>query len=163
MKNKRIDGFTLVELMIVVAIISIFSTMAIPNFQNRIIQTQIKESFNITEPFKEVIENYHTKHGRFPSNNQEAGIPEPDKLVGNYVRSVEWKNGTFHVYLGNRINAHVKNKVLSIRPALVPNSPQSPLAWLCGNAEAVDGMEAAGTNETDVIRQYLPIECRSWK
>lgn len=76
---------------------------------------------------------------------------------------MELETGALQVSLGNRINAHVKDKVLSIRQAVVIDSLKSPISWVCGNAEVADGMSARGENSTSIIRQYLPFECRSWK
>lgn len=156
-------GFTLIELMIVIAIISIFATMALPNFQDRIIQTQIRESFQITESLKASVEAYYRLHKKFPLDNKTAAIPLPEHLIGNYVKRVTLKEGALHILLGNRINAQIKGQTLSIRPVVVSENPSSPIAWICGDAEAVDGMQSIGENETSIIPQYLPIQCRSWK
>ena len=65
---------------------------------------------------------------KMPSGNQEAGLPNPEKIVGNYVTSVSVKGGAITITLGNRVNANVPGKTVTMRPAIVngtgcPNSP----------------------------------------
>ncbi|MCK5719149.1 MAG: pilin [Thiomargarita sp.] len=156
-------GFTLIELMIVVAIIGILGTMAIPTYQDFIIRAQINEAMNLSEVAKKSITKYYIDNQTFPANNQMAAISKPEHLIGNFVTRVEVKNGAIHVTLGNRINAHVEAKVLSLRPAFVTASPNNPISWLCGYAEPVNGMTAVGKNETTVPSLYLSPACRTWK
>ncbi len=160
---NRQRAFTLIELMIVVAIMGILSTIALPTYQSRVIRNQISEAVIIAEELKMQINAHYKKTRQFPVNNAAAGLPNASKLIGNYVTRIEIDNGAIHVHLGNRINAHVKDKVLSFMPAVVEGSPESPIAWLCGYAEAVDGMKAAGKNNTDVPPLYLDMHCRSWR
>jgi len=158
----KIKGFTLIELMIVVAIIGILATMSVPTFQDRIIRAQISEALTLTEGIKKTITEYYSFTQQFPLNNQEANLPKPEHLIGNFIKSMSIEKGAIHVKLGNRINSRIAGKMLTLRPAVVSGSPTSPISWLCGNAKAVNGMEAVGENKTNVPELYLMIECRTW-
>jgi type IV pilus assembly protein PilA len=83
-------------------------------------------------------------------------------LFGNFVTGIQVKEGAIHITLGNRINAHVEGKVLSLRPATVAANPGSPISWVCGYAEPVNGMTAIGENNTTVPSLYLSLACRAW-
>lgn len=161
MKFSR--GFTLIELMIVIAIIGMLSVMAMPTYHNYVIRTQISEALELGQSAKSMIVEYYSQQQQFPAHNAAAQLPEPKQFIGNYVKSVEIEQGAIHVYLGNRINTLVADKVLSLRPAYVEGSPLTPIAWLCGQAEPVDGMKAQGENKTTIPPAYLPPSCRSWK
>jgi type IV pilus assembly protein PilA len=158
---KTQSGFTLIELMIVIAIIGVLATMAMPSYQDRFIRTQIVEAMNLAEFAKEGVTAYYRANKRMPKSNAEAGLPPADKIVGNYVTSLEVNDGAIHVKLGNRINKNAAGKMLSLRPAAVAAFPQVPLAWNCGAAEAPAGMKMFGSNQTSLPVQYLPVDCRS--
>ena len=160
---KLKPGFTLIELMIVIAILSILSSMAIPTYQDFIIRAQIQEAINLSDSVKKTIAEYYVTYQKFPSNNQAAGVPKPEHLIGNFVTSIQIKEGAIQITLGNRINAHVNGKVLSLRPAIVTANPNSPISWLCGYAQAVNGMTAIGENNTTVPSLYLSPTCRTWQ
>jgi len=157
------SGFTLIELMIVVAIIGILGSMAIPTYQDYIIRAQIHEAINLSEGVKKSITDYYVTNQRFPTDNTMAGVPQSAHLIGNFVTGIQVKEGAIHITLGNRINAHVKDKVLSLRPSTVTANPSSPISWLCGYAEPVNGMDANGENNTTVPSLYLSPACRTWK
>jgi len=160
---KRQPGFTLIELMVVVAIIGILSTIALPTYQDYVIRGQITEAMNMADGVKRAIGEYYMAKKRFPADNRAAGVPAADKLIGNYVRRIDVVNGAIHISLGNRINALASDKVLTLQPAVVEGSPASPLAWLCGYAEPVEGMKAQGDNRTSLPSSYLSPACRAWR
>lgn len=153
-------GFTLIELMIVVAIIGILASIALPAYQDYTMRAQVVEGLTLTSVAKPKIAEFYESKGRFPKNNNEAGLPEGKYLIGNYVTSIAIENGAIHVTLGNKINSTLNGKVLTIRPQFVKESPITPLAWLCGSADVVNGMTAAGDNKTNVADMHLPAVCR---
>jgi len=152
-------GFTLIELMIVVAIIGIMATFALPSYQERIIKTQIQEGLEIAAPVKAAEAQYYAKYKRLPADNASLGLPAPDKFVGNYVRRVEVENGAIHITFGNRINRNASGKKLTLRPAIVEDAPIVPIAWVCAKAKVPEGMNALGGNATDLPDHLLPLDC----
>jgi type IV pilus assembly protein PilA len=158
MKNN--SGFTLIELMIVISIISILATMAVPSFQDQIIRTQVKESYQLCQFMMDSIETYYKEKATFPRNNDAAGLPGQDKIVGNYVEKVSVSKGTIHITLGNRVNKHVSGKVISIRPAIVKDEPLVPIAWVYGYASVPKGMTVMDTNQSDIKPRFLPVNSR---
>ena len=158
MKHK---GFTLIELMIVVAIIGILASIAIPAYQDYTIRAQVVESFSITGELKLSIQDFYKDRGRFPANNEEAGVPDAKYLIGNYVRSVEVVDGAMHVKFGNHVNSQLLEQVLTIRPIFVSGSPSSPISWTCGYRTPPEGMEAVGDDRTTLSNTHLPSSCRS--
>lgn len=162
MKQQN-SGFTLIELMIVVAIIGILSTMAVPTYQNSVIRTQVSEALNLSTSIKAAVTEYYQMRKHFPTNNQTLGLADSQHFMGNFVTAISVEDGAIHIHLGNRINALAKGKVLSLRPATVSSHPENPISWVCGYAEVVDGMSAAGQNQTSLKPQQLSPACRSWK
>ncbi len=153
-------GFTLIELMIVVAIIGILASIAIPAYQVYTIRAQVVEAFSITGELKASIRDYYKDRGRFPANNDEAGVPAPRHLIGNYVKKVEVIDGAMHVEFGNYVNSTLMGQTLTIRPIFVSESPTSPISWACGYRKPPEGMEAVGEDQTTLANKHLPGSCR---
>lgn len=153
-------GFTLIELMVVVAIIGILASVAMPSYQTYITRAQVVESLVIVGELKTTVAEYYKQTGRFPEDNQQAGLPESQFLLGNYVAGIQLSNGAFHITLGNKVNQQLMGKTLTIRPIVVTGSPASPFSWVCGTASIPKGMEAVGENKTSLEAALLPSECR---
>ena len=161
MSAKRTSaGFTLIELMIVVAIIGILATMAMPTYQDRVIRAQVAEALNLADFAKQGVAAFYAKAKRMPKDNAEAGLPPGDKIMGNYVTGVSVRDGAIVATLGHRANAHIEGKKLALRPAIVDGHPTVPLAWVCGNAPAPGTMKVLGANDTTLPGPHLPIDCR---
>ncbi|WP_035274582.1 pilin [Desulfogranum japonicum] len=157
--NKK--GFTLVELMIVISIISILTTMAMPSFQDRVIRSQVQEALRLADFVRVAVENFYTAHdGRLPHDNLAADLPAADRIVGNYTAAVAINDGMIAITLGNRINKNARGKVLALRPARVDGEPRVPIAWVCGYASVPDKMFVGGENATTLEPRLLPLECR---
>lgn len=159
MKSKN-KGFTLIELMIVISIIWILATMAMPSFQDQIIKTQVQEGINLTDFARKAVEDFYGKKKRMPLDNKEAKLPSPEKIIGNYVTRVEVNSGVINIKFGNRINKNAENRIMSIRPAIVKGEPRVPIAWVYGYASVPDKMTITGKNRSDIQARFLPVNCR---
>lgn len=153
-------GFTLIELMIVVSILAIMATFALPSYQDHIIQTQVKEGFELAGFIRKAIAEYYSQYHTMPDDNQSVGLPVSRLIVGNYVSSIKVINGAIIITYGNRANKNLHGKILTLRPAIVKEAPIVPIAWVCGTASTPEGMEASGQNQTNIPNYQLPLDCR---
>ena len=153
-------GFTLIEMLIVLAIIAILALLAVPSMQGKIIRDQIVEAMPLAELAKKPVAAAWSTAQELPADNDEAGLPSPDKIVSNLVSAVRVEGGAVHVTFGNRANGGIQGKTLTLRPAVVEDAPVVPVAWVCGHAKAPDKMTAQGRDRTDLPAQYLPLNCR---
>lgn len=156
--SKR--GFTLLELMIVVAVIAILAMIAMPNIQGKLIRSQIIEAAHWSEIAKSPIAAAWAATKTLPADNAAAGLPSADKIVSNLVSNVSVESGAVHITFGNQANGALKGHILTLRPAIVDDAPMVPVAWVCGNAAAPDKMTAKGSNRTDIPERFLPLNCR---
>ena len=157
---KKAAGFTLIEMLVVIAIIAVLALIAMPSPDPTIARRQVAESMELVDNYKKLVSFYHQTTQTFLLDNNAAGIPAPDKLLGNYVDRIDLKQGAFHIHFGNKAHANIKNKTLSIQPIMVTGSPESPISWICGKAAVPQGMQAVGENRTDLELKDLPLNCR---
>ncbi len=158
--NTRHFGFTLMEMMAVVAIISILALITIPTYLDRIVRQQIEAALPLADIAKKPVADSWGLLMAFPADNAAAGLPVPDKIVNNYVSSLIVQDGAIHMTFGNRANRTIFGKVITLRPAVVADAPVVPVAWVCGNAQGPEKMEVKGANLTTIPLTYLPMICR---
>ena len=155
------SGFTLIELMIVIAIIGILSTLALPSYQDRVIRAQVSEGMALADFVKQSVAAHYSRTRGMPRDNGAVGLPEGKMIVGNYVSEVTVREGAIDITFGNRSNKFLAGKMLTVRPAVVQGHPVVPIAWVYGNAAAPDKMKVMGENATNLPPSHLPLDCRS--
>jgi type IV pilus assembly protein PilA len=150
-------GFTLIELMIVIAIIGILAAIAIPAYQNYTIRAQITEGLTLADGWKTAIAEYYATTGNWPLQGNLTGT---QVSVGKYESSVTvTTGGTIVITYGGQANTKVANLTLSLVPYTNANND---VLWQCGTSTAPSGTVASGaTVATTVSPQFLPTSCHS--
>ena len=159
-RRSAMRGFTMIEMLVVIAIIAILAMVALPNTQDKLIRGQIAEALPLADIAKAPVAAMWGGVHSFPLDNAAAGLPAADKIVNNFIRGVVVDNGAIHLTFGNRANLLLKDKTLTLRPAVVDDAPVVPITWVCGYASAPDKMTLKGANKTDIPANYLPLICR---
>jgi type IV pilus assembly protein PilA len=154
-------GLTMIELLVVVAIVGILGLMAVPAVYDKLVRDQVVASLNMAEPAKPPITTAWTTTQTFPASNVAAALPAPENFVSNYVSSMSINNGAIDITFGNGGSGALRGKILTIRPAVVIGAPVVPITWLCGHASTPPRMTPIGEDRTDVPAQFLPAACRA--
>ena len=165
--TKLQKGFTLIELMIVVAIIGILAAIAIPAYQDYTIRAQVSEGMNLAAAAKAAVAETFLNRGVAPATRTAAGMsPNGVDTSGKYVSSVDVVNGVITVTYGLEANAQITGKTLEIVPY---TTQDNSVAWRCGGAPQPAGAGVAimtgatytgGTLAGANYVKYLPSACR---
>jgi type IV pilus assembly protein PilA len=158
---KRVSGFTMVEMMATLAVIVILASIAVPSYLDKIVKAQVEAALPLADIAKRAVAAYWAASTNMPANNAAAALPVADKIVGNFVSAVTVADGAINITFGNRASKAIAGKVLTLRPAVVEDTPVVPIAWVCGFAEAPGKMTVKGQNATNVELLYLPFDCRA--
>jgi type IV pilus assembly protein PilA len=145
--KKMQKGFTLIELMIVVAIIAILAAIAIPAYQDYLVRSQVSEASTLADGAKTAIAEYYSNTGDFPASNISAGLAATTDIKGKYVKSVNvgTKAGVIVVSFGNSANKAIASSTFGLSAITHAGS----IEWSCKNA-----------TYTTVAAKYLPTSCR---
>ncbi len=166
--KKIQQGFTLIELMIVVAIIGILAAIAIPAYQDYTIRAQVSEGMSLASAAKTAVAEAFLNLGEAPADREAAGMSvNIDDTQGKYVASVAVDNGTITITYGNEANAVIDGETLAMTPY---ETQDLSVVWKCGLADDPAGLSPMGTSAggaaaangtTSIEAQYLPAACRS--
>ena len=150
MKSMQ-KGFTLIELMIVVAIIAILAAIAIPAYQDYLIRAQVSEGAVLSDGAKTALSEFYSNTGVFPTagspaSNTSVGLAVPASIAGKYVTGVDvgTDSGYIEATYGNQANTAIQNAILAFSAVTHTGS----ISWTCKNAK------------TTVSAKYLPTSCR---
>ena len=131
--NKQ-QGFTLIELMIVVAIIAILAAIAISQYQDYVIRSQISEGTSLIDGMKTAVAEFYNNTGRFPGSNASAGLAASTGITGNYVSQVNAANGrivaTFSSTSPRRASTTINNQTLTYSAV----THEGSITWECNKA-----------------------------
>ncbi|HEZ6155326.1 TPA: pilin [Neisseria meningitidis] len=160
--NTLQKGFTLIELMIVIAIVGILAAVALPAYQDYTARAQVSEAILLAEGQKSAVTEYYLNHGIWPSDNSAAGVASSSKIKGKYVKEVTVANGVVTAtMLSSGVNKEIQGKKLS----LWAKRQDGSVKWFCGqpvqraNANAsADAVNKVTGNEIDT--KHLPSTCR---
>ena len=149
MKSMQ-KGFTLIELMIVVAIIAILAAIAIPAYQNYLIRTQVAEGTSLAGGVQTAVAEFYANNGTFPKSNESTGVATNTSIVGKYVAQVDVNTGavTGLGVIDAKFNSTTANKKIQGDDLVLSpiTSPDGSIHWSC--------------TKSTVNPQYLPTSCR---
>ncbi|HFA1381001.1 TPA: pilin, partial [Neisseria gonorrhoeae] len=127
--NTLQKGFTLIELMIVIAIVGILAAVALPAYQDYTARAQVSEAILLAEGQKSAVTEYYLNHGEWPKDNTSAGVAASSKIIGKYVKQVEVKNGVVTATMNSSgVNKEIQGKKLS----LWAKRQDGSVKWFCG-------------------------------
>ncbi|HHY0110941.1 TPA: pilin [Neisseria meningitidis] len=162
--NTLQKGFTLIELMIVIAIVGILAAVALPAYQDYTARAQVSEAILLAEGQKSAVTEYYLNHGIWPANNSSAGVAtSASDIKGKYVQSVTVANGVITAQMASsNVNKEIQGKKLS----LWAKRQNGSVKWFCGQPVQRDDTtttnddvnKATGNNEIDT--KHLPSTCR---
>ncbi|HGG9687783.1 TPA: pilin [Neisseria meningitidis] len=162
--NTLQKGFTLIELMIVIAIVGILAAVALPAYQDYTARAQVSEAILLAEGQKSAVTEYYLNHGTWPGGNSDAGVASASDIKGKYVQSVTVANGVITAQMASsNVNNEIKGKKLS----LWAKRQNGSVKWFCGQPvqrAAATGAKAddvtAATDNNGINTKHLPSTCR---
>ncbi|HGJ8382011.1 TPA: pilin, partial [Neisseria gonorrhoeae] len=157
--NTLQKGFTLIELMIVIAIVGILAAVALPAYQDYTARAQVSEAILLAEGQKSAVTEYYLNNGEWPANNGDAGVASASDIKGKYVESVTVAKGVVTATMkSDGVNKEIQGKKLS----LWAKREDGSVKWFCGRPVTRDDKagtvtDAAGNDGKDKIdTKHLP-------
>ncbi|EMT8402678.1 pilin [Neisseria gonorrhoeae] len=159
--NTLQKGFTLIELMIVIAIVGILAAVALPAYQDYTARAQVSEAILLAEGQKSAVTEYYLNNGEWPKDNASAGVASASEIKGKYVKEVKVENGVVTAQMASsNVNKEIKDKKLS----LWAKRQDGSVKWFCGQPVKRDDTAAkAGTDnggKGKIETKHLPSTCR---
>ncbi|ENT1934591.1 pilin, partial [Neisseria gonorrhoeae] len=161
--NTLQKGFTLIELMIVIAIVGILAAVALPAYQDYTARAQVSEAILLAEGQKSAVTEYYLNNGEWPKDNTSAGVANPTEIKGKYVQSVTVTNGVVTAQMNpSGVNKEIKGKRLS----LWAKRQDGSVKWFCGQpvkrdaGAGADDVKADGKDTDKINTKHLPSTCR---
>jgi len=137
------QGFTLIELMIVVTIVGTLTAVAIPAYQNYTIRAQVSEGLTLASAAKAAVGEYYMTYGDWPKKNDDAGLADKRDITGKYTKQISVKNNVIEVKFANDAHASIFNQKIKLT---VANNDGS-ISWTC-------------TGAGKIKPKHLPVACR---
>ncbi|HEZ5015919.1 TPA: pilin [Neisseria meningitidis] len=159
--NTLQKGFTLIELMIVIAIVGILAAVALPAYQDYTARAQVSEAILLAEGQKSAVTEYYLNHGKWPGGNSDAGVATSSEIKGKYVEKVEVANGVITAEMkSSGVNKEIQGKKLS----LWAKRQDGSVKWFCGqpvtrNDTATDD-DVTAASDKQIDTKHLPSTCR---
>jgi len=132
MKNHE-KGFTLIELMIVVAIIGILASVALPTYQSYSVRAQVAEGMNLAGPVQAAVAEFWYDYGNYPADNADAGVAAAAAYSGNYVVGVSANGADVEITYGNQANIQIAGEIVVL--TAVPSN--GSIRWDCASGGAI--------------------------
>ncbi|HGP7641590.1 TPA: pilin, partial [Neisseria gonorrhoeae] len=146
--NTLQKGFTLIELMIVIAIVGILAAVALPAYQDYTARAQVSEAILLAEGQKSAVTEYYLNNGEWPKDNASAGVASASKIIGKYVKQVEVKNGVVTAQMkSDGVNKEIQGKKLS----LWAKRQDGSVKWFCGQPVKRDNVAAKAGTDADAV------------
>ncbi|HGM2465151.1 TPA: pilin, partial [Neisseria gonorrhoeae] len=149
--NTLQKGFTLIELMIVIAIVGILAAVALPAYQDYTARAQVSEAILLAEGQKSAVTEYYLNHGKWPEDNDKAGVASASDIKGKYVESVTVANG---VVTAKMLSSGVNKEIQGKRLSLWAKRQDGSVKWFCGQPVTRNGdnddVNADGTDNKKI-------------